>query len=97
MRRGTRCEPFNAGCDTPDEERSFESQTDRQYTYSLAANLTAGVSYKVSDVTSLDFNYRYLYVGGSDMSASINGYNSKIDVEDQHEHYLRAGLRFDIN
>lgn len=94
----TQCAPQVLGdCDTPTSAGSLTGRTDRQYTYSLAANLTAGVSYKVSDVTSLDFNYRYLYVGGSDVSTTINGYDSKIDVEDQHEHYLRAGLRFDIN
>jgi opacity protein-like surface antigen len=67
------------------------------YTYSLAAAATAGVSYRISDVTSLDFNYRYLYVGGTDMSLAINGNDSQIKVADQHEHYIRAGLRWDIN
>ena len=94
----TQCAPqVLDDCDAPTPAGNLNAYADRQYTYSLAANLTAGVSYKVSDITSLDFNYRYLYVGGSDVSASINGYDSKIEVEDQHEHYLRAGLRFDIN
>jgi hypothetical protein len=55
------------------------------------------VTYRISKVTSLDFNYRYLYVGGTDTSARIYGYNSTINVAAQHEHYLRAGLRWDIN
>ena len=97
----TQCDPDDVGppvaCNAPTAAGGFNERTDSQYTYSLAANLTAGVSYKISDVTSLDFNYRYLYVGGSDVSTTINGYNSKIEVADQHEHYLRAGLRFDIN
>ncbi|MGI9476553.1 MAG: outer membrane protein [Hyphomicrobiaceae bacterium] len=84
-------------CLAPAGAGTYGAQTDRQYVYTLAANVTAGVSYKISNVTSLDFNYRYLYVGGTDISAQINNYDSKINIEDQHEHYLRAGLRWDIN
>lgn len=84
-------------CDTPTAATGYSAQVSRQYVYTLAANVTAGVSYKISDVTSLDFNYRYLYVGGTSSTAVINGYSSKVSIEDQHEHYLRAGLRFDIN
>lgn len=92
------CDPDTVNaCDTPTAAGGYSARADRQYVYTLAANVTAGASYKVSDVTSLDFNYRYLYVGGTDVSASINSYNSNVDIEDQHEHYLRAGLRFDIN
>ncbi|MFY0612917.1 MAG: porin family protein [Hyphomicrobiaceae bacterium] len=92
------CDPTVVdACLTPTAAGSYASQTDRQYVYTLAANVTAGVSYKISNVTSLDFNYRYLYVGGADISASINNINSTIEIEDQHEHYLRAGLRWDIN
>ena len=94
----TTCDPTVIdACLTPAGAGNYGAQTDRQYVYTLAANVTAGVSYKISSVTSLDFNYRYLYVGGTDISAQINNYNSTIDIEDQHEHYLRAGLRWDIN
>ena len=84
-------------CDTPTAAGGYSAQASSEYAYTLAANVTAGVSYKVSDVTSLDFNYRYLYVGGTSSTMVINGYSSTVDIEDQHEHYLRAGLRFDIN
>lgn len=94
----TTCDPTVVdACLSPSPAGNYSSQTDRQYVYTLAANVSAGVSYKLSNVTSLDFNYRYLYVGGTDIAASINGYNSKVEIEDQHEHYLRAGLRWDIN
>jgi opacity protein-like surface antigen len=76
---------------------SYNETTDKDYTFSLAASAMAGVTYRISKVTSLDFNYRYLYVGGTDTSATINGNNSTINVAAQHEHYLRAGLRWDIN
>ncbi len=81
----------------PPLNTAYRAASDTEYTYSLAANAQAGFSYRLSDITSLDFNYRYLYVGGSDTSLTINGYRSKVEIEDQHEHYLRAGLRFDIN
>lgn len=86
----------NAACTTTTSS-SYSGRDSRKYAYTLAANLTAGVSYRVSDITSLDFNYRYLYIGGTDLTASINGFTSTVDLDDQHEHYLRAGLRFDIN
>lgn len=73
------------------------SRTERQYVYTLAANASAGIKYQFTDVTSLDLNYRYLYVGGTDAMASINGNTSTIEIDDQHEHYIRVGLRFDIN
>lgn len=92
------CETFTANdCDTPTAAAGSSSRTERQYVYTLAANVTAGLSYQISDVTSLDFNYRYLYVGGSDAAATVNGNASKMNIDDQHEHYIRAGLRFDIN
>ncbi len=73
------------------------SEQQREYTATLAASLTAGASYRVSDITSLDFNYRYLYVGGTSAGLGINGFSTNVSIADQHEHYLRAGLRWDIN
>jgi opacity protein-like surface antigen len=84
-------------CSTPNSITGYNASTNKDYTFSLAASAMAGVTYRISKVTSLDFNYRYLYVGGTDTSATINGYNSTINVAAQHEHYLRAGLRWDIN
>ena len=75
--------------------RTIERE-DKQYDASLAASVMAGVTYKVSDATHVDLNYRYLYIGGKDHSMSISGSLSDVDYGSQHEHYLRAGLRFDI-
>jgi len=92
------CNPAipTSNCVDPPPVDSHNGRTGKQYSYSLAANLTAGVTYRLSDRTALDFNYRYLYVGGSDSSMAIGGYNSVVDIDDQHEHYIRAGLRWDI-
>lgn len=94
----TTCDTGTPGdCDAPTGAGGYSAESSRRYAYTLAANATVGLSYKISNVTSLDFNYRYLYVGGTDVSTVINGYNSRIDIDDQQEHHLRAGLRFDIN
>jgi len=85
------------GCANPTAIGTQSGASELQYSYSLAAQLTAGVSYKVWESTHLDFNYRYLYVGGTDNSIRIGGSNSTMDIDDQHEHYLRAGLRWDLN
>lgn len=64
---------------------------------SLAAAVMAGVSYQVSDITSLDVGYRYMFLGGTDFVMSIDGTESRVSIGDQHVHQLRAGLRFDVN
>ena len=77
---------------------------DSDTSYTLAAQATAGFSYQLRYGTHLDFNYRYLFVGGTESTVSVDGLinaneviRSTIDIGDQHEHYLRAGLRWDIN
>ena len=76
---------------------STTNESDKHYNLALAASLSAGMSYRVTESASLDFNYRYLYVGGSESSLTINGNASEFKLDASHEHYLRAGLRFDIN
>jgi opacity protein-like surface antigen len=71
--------------------------TTKTDTLSLAAAAMAGVSYQVSDVTSVDLGYRFLYLGGSEFDTTIDGYNSHMSIGDQYVHQLRAGLRFDVN
>ncbi|NOT72778.1 MAG: porin family protein [Hyphomicrobium sp.] len=66
-------------------------------TVSLAAAAMAGVSYQISDITSIDVGYRYLFLGGTDFAMSIDGTESRVSVGDQHVHQVRAGLRFDVN
>ena len=66
-------------------------------TISLAAAVMAGFSYQVSDITSVDIGYRYLYLGGTDFAMTINGAESRVEIGDQSIHQIRAGLRFDVN
>lgn len=66
-------------------------------TISLAAAVMAGASYQVSDITSLDVGYRYLFLGGTDFAMGIDGTESRVSIGDQHVHQIRAGLRFDVN
>lgn len=65
-------------------------------TVTFAAAAMAGFSYAISPVTMFDMNYRYLYMGGSDASLSVNGTRSTFSTGDIHEHQIRAGLRFNI-
>lgn len=44
---------------------------------------TAGVVFDVSEITKIDLNYRYVYIG-----------RVRADI---HEHQLGAGIRWDIN
>lgn len=64
---------------------------------SLAAAVTAGVTYNLGEYTSLDLSYQYLYTGGTQIGMSVGGSNSDIDIDAQHQHQFRAGLRWDIN
>ena len=65
--------------------------------HSLAAMATVGASYKLSDITELDLNYRYMYIGGVNTELDISDNVSKIEIDDTHDHQLRAGLRFNVN
>ena len=63
---------------------------------SFAAMATVGASYRLSDVTELDLNYRYLYIDGVDASVKVNGHSSNVETGGASDHALRAGLRFNI-
>lgn len=81
--------------------RDSYTRATKQNSFALAAAVTAGLSYQMSDITALDVNYRYLHIGGTDMSMTItdnfgHSSQSKVTIGDSSEHQLRAGLRFDI-
>lgn len=97
----TTCDPTTS-CTGTEVLRSQFSAHGRANTFSLAAALTAGMSYSLSDITALDFNYRMLYIGGSSVKmpivdASGNTLRSNVSLDSTLEHQLRAGLRFNIN
>ncbi len=82
--------------------RGLYGTAEKQHTFTLAAALTAGFSYAITDITALDFNYRYLYIEGPDMKVNVTDHNnvtstSRVTLGDTHEHQLRAGLRFNVN
>ena len=64
---------------------------------SFAAAAMAGISYDVSEITTVDLGYRYLYIAGSDVALDINDDISRVEIGDQHIHQFRAGLRFNVN
>jgi opacity protein-like surface antigen len=77
------------------DQFSSTSKTEDNQT-KLAAMATIGASYRVSDITELDLNYRYFYVDGVDASLLVNGHPSTIETDGTHDHQLRAGVRFNI-
>ncbi len=86
----------NPGCSggAVDYTTSANTEADR---ISLAAAAMAGFSYQVTDITSVDVGYRYLFLGGTDFAMNIDGVESRVEIGDQHVHQIRAGLRFDVN
>ncbi len=64
---------------------------------SLAAAAMAGISYDVSEITTIDLGYRYLFIAGSDVALNIDDDISRVEIGDQHIHQFRAGLRFNVN
>lgn len=73
-----------------------QSARDSTYDVTFAAALMAGLTYSISPVTMLDLNYRYLYIGSSDIDLNINGVKSHFSTGDTHEHQVRLGLRWNI-
>lgn len=75
-----------------------EFTADRKTTVtSLAAAAMVGFTYDLGRSTTLDFGYRYLYVGGSEVGLNIMDSHSTVKLDAQHDHQIRAGLRFDID
>jgi opacity protein-like surface antigen len=73
------------------------AQASTETEHSLAAMASVGASYQLSDVTELDLNYRYMFVGGVNSELEIHGHRSVVEIDDFHDHQLRAGLRFNVN
>jgi opacity protein-like surface antigen len=65
--------------------------------FQFAGAAMAGLTYEISSFTAIDVNYRFLYIGGSDVDLVINSINSDVAVGGISEHQIRAGLRFYIN
>ncbi len=96
----TTCDP-TTGC-LAEAIRSTRTGQGKANTFSLAAAFTAGMSYSLSDITALDFNYRLLYIGGSNVRMTVSdglgtSFVSNVALDSTLEHQLRAGLRFNIN
>ncbi len=61
----------------------------------FAAAAMAGLTYDFNSFVSLDVNYRYLYIGGTE--AGPTGANSTVQIGGINEQQIRTGLRFYIN
>ena len=80
----------------------YESSADNKTTtVSLAAAAMVGFTYDLGRSMMLDVNYRYLHIGGSDITVAhdIDGVQSrsKMSFDAQNEHQIRAGLRLNID
>jgi opacity protein-like surface antigen len=73
--------------------------SDRSTNVAFAAAAMVGVTYDVSSFFALDVNYRFLHIGGSDVTLSddlgVPLYTTSIG--DLNEHQIRAGMRFYVN
>jgi opacity protein-like surface antigen len=64
----------------------------------FAAAAMAGVSYDFSSFFAIDVNYRFLHIGGSQVSLDEPGLSdSTVEIGDLNEHQIRAGFRFYVN
>lgn len=104
LRRTMSAQEFTCGdptCDpatnTLDASTAFSGSGDsRDLTF--AASLMAGASYRLSEITLLDFNYRFLFVtepDGVNVTAPNGNADAMLGVTTEHQ--FRAGLRFDVN
>lgn len=78
-------------------ERS-DSGTGSEEVVQFAAMASLGTTYHYSDTVALDFNYRFLYIDGAEVS--VQGHRdqvSTVSIDETFDHQLRAGLRFDLH
>lgn len=95
----TSCDPaeFPVPCATRTAHRSFSGSGSNEKLL-WAGALTAGFSYAITPITSIDVNYRVLYIPTSSVGVAMtNGQESRFSYNDIFEHQIRAGLRWDIN
>ena len=78
-------------------DRSFSAPDKTHQVFNLAAAAMVGFTYRLYDSVSLDLNYRYLYMGGPEITEGVNGQTSTVSFGDMHEHQIRAGFRYDID
>jgi opacity protein-like surface antigen len=62
--------------------------------WAFAAAVMAGVTIAVSDRTSIDAGYRYIWLG--DVESGQDGSGGTVLFEDMAEHEIRVGLRVEI-
>ena len=96
----TECDP-TTGCNAIVSSQTYRA-SGKSNTFTLAAAFNTGFAYSLSDITTLDVNYRLLYIDGADVRMNItdlsgNTFSSTTTIDATVEHQLRAGLRFDIN
>jgi opacity protein-like surface antigen len=64
----------------------------------FAAAAMVGVSYDFSSFFAIDVNYRYMHIGGSQVTLGEQGApSSTVEIGDINEHQIRAGFRFYVN
>ena len=69
---------------------------DRTTDVQFAGAAMVGVTYDISTLWALDVNYRFLRIGGSEVSLKPD-VASSVGIGDLNEHQIRAGLRFLVN
>jgi opacity protein-like surface antigen len=77
-----------------DNVRWAEHNTNHDVT--IAAAAMVGVTYHLNPSIALDFNYRYMYIGGSESVLTVRGAETHLSISDIHEHQLRAGARLNV-
>ena len=79
-------------CVTDDSVTAGNRTTDVQF----AGAAMVGVTYDISTFFAIDVNYRFLHIGGSEVSLKPD-VASSVAIGDLNEHQIRAGFRFFVN
>lgn len=74
------------------------STSQRSTDVAFAAAAMVGVSYDFSSFFAIDVNYRFLHIGGSQVTLEDSLLPaSTVEIGDLNEHQIRAGFRFYVN
>jgi opacity protein-like surface antigen len=90
--------PSDGTLPDPDAPR-ITTATSKEKNVALAAALMAGVTFAIDQHWLIDVNYRALYLGGIDITTSVNSPSfatSRASLGDVWEHQARIGLRYNI-
>lgn len=85
-----------SGATAQHEVVASDSSSQSEDSAAFAAAVAVGLTYEINEYFDLDVGYRYLHIDGQEYTIEVNGYHSRVTIDDTNDHQIRAGLRWNV-